>query len=325
MPAPAGRRCILLIIAPPVPSPCLLGAACRLNPDLHQLSCPAGIEPPRESFNRWMLERKVVDKGSDPLLPSNCEPVVSPSMFREIMNDIPIRYSPTPAGKFGLCAQARVEGPDPDPPLTQVISNQVPGGSQAPALQICRGCQAAHRVQVWLCLLTPAQWGSHLSGEGLGHLVRSLGSGSRRGPVPEGRTRAVMAAQPLTPKSQWSGVGGVRRVEATLTSQSLSAPPPQECLSRQQEGGQVERGGHLQLAAEGPLRLQGGLHGEWPQARGQGKAPWPLPPRSPLCLPRWGRAPQQPVPVQTLSSPQTPAHGDVCLGSWLLPKNIYFH
>ncbi|KAK2494697.1 hypothetical protein MC885_005398 [Smutsia gigantea] len=52
-----------------------------------------GIEPPRESFNRWMLERKVVDKGSDPLLPSNCEPVVSPSMFREIMNDIPIRLS----------------------------------------------------------------------------------------------------------------------------------------------------------------------------------------------------------------------------------------
>lgn len=57
------------------------------------LSHPTGIEPPRESFNRWMLERKVVDKGCDPLLPSNCEPVVSPSMFREIMNDIPIRYS----------------------------------------------------------------------------------------------------------------------------------------------------------------------------------------------------------------------------------------
>ncbi|XP_026547768.1 phosphorylated CTD-interacting factor 1 [Notechis scutatus] len=52
-----------------------------------------GIDPPRESFNRWMLERKVVDKGSDPLLPSDCEPVVSPSMFREIMNDIPIRLS----------------------------------------------------------------------------------------------------------------------------------------------------------------------------------------------------------------------------------------
>uniref|UniRef100_A0A6I8P8V4 Phosphorylated CTD interacting factor 1 n=1 Tax=Ornithorhynchus anatinus TaxID=9258 RepID=A0A6I8P8V4_ORNAN len=52
-----------------------------------------GIEPPRESFNRWMLERKVVDKGTDPLLPSDCEPVVSPSMFREIMNDIPIRLS----------------------------------------------------------------------------------------------------------------------------------------------------------------------------------------------------------------------------------------
>ena len=53
-----------------------------------------------------MLERKVVDKGSDPLLPSNCEPVVSPSMFREIMNDIPIRYVPTAEagpGPFSLC------------------------------------------------------------------------------------------------------------------------------------------------------------------------------------------------------------------------------
>lgn len=52
-----------------------------------------GIEPPRESFNRWLLERKVEDKGPDPLLPSDCDPVVSPSMFREIMNDIPIRLS----------------------------------------------------------------------------------------------------------------------------------------------------------------------------------------------------------------------------------------
>ncbi|XP_029943254.1 mRNA (2'-O-methyladenosine-N(6)-)-methyltransferase [Salarias fasciatus] len=52
-----------------------------------------GIDPPRESFNRWLLERKVVDKGHDPLLPSDCEPVISPSMFREVMNDIPIRLS----------------------------------------------------------------------------------------------------------------------------------------------------------------------------------------------------------------------------------------
>ncbi|CAL1612942.1 unnamed protein product [Knipowitschia caucasica] len=52
-----------------------------------------GIEPPRESFNRWLLERKVIDKGSDPLLPSDCDPAISPSMFREVMNDIPIRLS----------------------------------------------------------------------------------------------------------------------------------------------------------------------------------------------------------------------------------------
>uniref|UniRef100_A0A3P9KEG6 mRNA (2'-O-methyladenosine-N(6)-)-methyltransferase n=1 Tax=Oryzias latipes TaxID=8090 RepID=A0A3P9KEG6_ORYLA len=52
-----------------------------------------GIDPPRESFNRWLLERKVIDKGQDPLLPSDCEPIISPSMFREVMNDIPIRLS----------------------------------------------------------------------------------------------------------------------------------------------------------------------------------------------------------------------------------------
>ncbi|KAE8575612.1 hypothetical protein XENTR_v10003888 [Xenopus tropicalis] len=52
-----------------------------------------GIDPPRESFNRWLLERKVLDRGPDPLLPSDCDPAVSPSMFREIMNDVPIRLS----------------------------------------------------------------------------------------------------------------------------------------------------------------------------------------------------------------------------------------
>uniref|UniRef100_A0A8K9X5J1 mRNA (2'-O-methyladenosine-N(6)-)-methyltransferase n=1 Tax=Oncorhynchus mykiss TaxID=8022 RepID=A0A8K9X5J1_ONCMY len=52
-----------------------------------------GIEPPRESFNRWLLERKVLDKGPDHLLPSDCDPIISRSMFREVMNDIPIRLS----------------------------------------------------------------------------------------------------------------------------------------------------------------------------------------------------------------------------------------
>uniref|UniRef100_A0AAY4EIQ0 mRNA (2'-O-methyladenosine-N(6)-)-methyltransferase n=1 Tax=Denticeps clupeoides TaxID=299321 RepID=A0AAY4EIQ0_9TELE len=66
----------------------------KLRQHYHELcSQREGIEPPRESFNRWLLERKVVDKGVDPLLPSECDPVISPSMFREIMNDIPIRLS----------------------------------------------------------------------------------------------------------------------------------------------------------------------------------------------------------------------------------------
>jgi phosphorylated CTD-interacting factor 1 len=49
------------------------------------------IEAPKESFNRWLMERKVVDKGFDPLIPSDCYPEVSRSMYNEIMNDIPIK------------------------------------------------------------------------------------------------------------------------------------------------------------------------------------------------------------------------------------------
>ncbi|KAJ8260459.1 hypothetical protein GJAV_G00182420 [Gymnothorax javanicus] len=81
---------------PPHPEIELLRAqlTAKLRQHYHELcSQREGIEPPRESFNRWMLERKVVDKGSDPLLPSDCDPVISPSMFREVMNDIPIRLS----------------------------------------------------------------------------------------------------------------------------------------------------------------------------------------------------------------------------------------
>ncbi|XP_071773579.1 mRNA (2'-O-methyladenosine-N(6)-)-methyltransferase [Centroberyx gerrardi] len=66
----------------------------KLRQHYHELCYQReGIDPPRESFNRWLLERKVIDKGLDPLLPSDCDPVISPSMFREVMNDIPIRLS----------------------------------------------------------------------------------------------------------------------------------------------------------------------------------------------------------------------------------------
>lgn len=33
----------------------------------------------------------MVDKGCDPILPSQCTPEVSPSMYREIIQDIPIK------------------------------------------------------------------------------------------------------------------------------------------------------------------------------------------------------------------------------------------
>ncbi|CAL1274281.1 unnamed protein product [Larinioides sclopetarius] len=50
-----------------------------------------GIDAPKESLNRWFMERKIIDRGNDPLLPSICYPEISQSMFREIMNDIPIK------------------------------------------------------------------------------------------------------------------------------------------------------------------------------------------------------------------------------------------
>ncbi len=49
------------------------------------------IDAPKDSFNRWLLERKVIDQGKDPMLPSQCYPEISMSMYREIMNDIPMK------------------------------------------------------------------------------------------------------------------------------------------------------------------------------------------------------------------------------------------
>lgn len=52
-----------------------------------------GIDAPSESFNRWLIERRVVDHGTEPLLPSGCPTALSPAMFREIMNDIPVKLT----------------------------------------------------------------------------------------------------------------------------------------------------------------------------------------------------------------------------------------
>ena len=50
-----------------------------------------GIDAPKESFNRWLLERKTIDQGTDPLFPSYCFPEISMAMYREIMNDVPMK------------------------------------------------------------------------------------------------------------------------------------------------------------------------------------------------------------------------------------------
>ena len=72
--------------------------------DEYQNLCKSneGVDAPSESFNRWLLERKVTDKGCDPMLPTVCKEDVSPAMYREIMYDIPLRLA-----KIKSCPDAR--------------------------------------------------------------------------------------------------------------------------------------------------------------------------------------------------------------------------
>src|SRR5699024_3159975 len=55
--------------------------------------CPTreGIEAPKDSFTRWLLERKVIDTACDPFLPSDCTVELSKTLYNEIMNEIPIK------------------------------------------------------------------------------------------------------------------------------------------------------------------------------------------------------------------------------------------
>jgi phosphorylated CTD-interacting factor 1 len=62
----------------------------------YQQSCFSreGINSPKESLSRWMIEQKISDlRGADPIFPScnSSEGVISPQMFKEIMNDIPMK------------------------------------------------------------------------------------------------------------------------------------------------------------------------------------------------------------------------------------------
>lgn len=49
------------------------------------------IKAPKGSFIRWLIERKVIDTGLDPMLPSQCTNAISSAMYREIIMDIPIK------------------------------------------------------------------------------------------------------------------------------------------------------------------------------------------------------------------------------------------
>jgi phosphorylated CTD-interacting factor 1 len=46
---------------------------------------------PANAYNRALLAHKIRDKGVDPMLPTQCEPELCSSLFREIMNDIPVK------------------------------------------------------------------------------------------------------------------------------------------------------------------------------------------------------------------------------------------
>lgn len=102
----------------------------RLRTNYHEM-CHSreGIECPKESFIRWLMERKVVDKGQDPLLPSVCHPEVSQCMYREIMNDIPIKLvRPKFAGdarkqlsKYAEAAKKMIESRNASPESRKIV------------------------------------------------------------------------------------------------------------------------------------------------------------------------------------------------------------
>ncbi|XP_065840997.1 mRNA (2'-O-methyladenosine-N(6)-)-methyltransferase-like isoform X2 [Oscarella lobularis] len=50
-----------------------------------------GIDEPRESFNRWILERKVIGCHGDPFFPALTESPVSTTMLRELSGNLPAR------------------------------------------------------------------------------------------------------------------------------------------------------------------------------------------------------------------------------------------
>ncbi|KAL8613842.1 hypothetical protein ACOMHN_032832 [Nucella lapillus] len=65
----------------------------------HSLQTREGIEAPTNAYNRALLAHKVRDTGSDPLMPTQCQPELCASLVREIMNDIPVKlFKPTHTG-----------------------------------------------------------------------------------------------------------------------------------------------------------------------------------------------------------------------------------
>lgn len=87
------------------------------------------IEAPKDSFIRWLMERKVCDRGWDPVLPSNCVPEVSRSMYNEIMNDIPIKVvKPKFSGearkqlsKYAEAAKKMIESRNASPESRKIV------------------------------------------------------------------------------------------------------------------------------------------------------------------------------------------------------------
>lgn len=109
---------------------------CKLRMHYQELcSSREGIDAPTESFNRWLMERKVCDQGNDPMLPSNCVPEVSQSMYREIMNDIPVKlHNPKYSGdikrqlfKYAEAAKKMIESKKVSSDSRKVVKWNVEG------------------------------------------------------------------------------------------------------------------------------------------------------------------------------------------------------
>lgn len=91
------------------------------------------IQPPEGSFNRWLLQMKTIDYGSDPVFPSHCDKIVGSSMKRELLLSLPfpivkpkyLNLAKTQLIRYSESVKSLVERRNASPPCRKIIKHNV--------------------------------------------------------------------------------------------------------------------------------------------------------------------------------------------------------